>query len=366
MDKIIGLDWLQVSGTVRSIEGFFGNNTVLEKEIDGVFFNFERKSSSADFENIFNVSFVDENGVVVDFGVLATGWRLRKDVNFQTFKVYNEILYTYRYRYIVHLINLFFVVQKISRIDFYCDFLKFDEVGCEDFIGLVARGDFDTNHGNLKKSICMKGLSYESLTVGSRNSTCRYYLYNKTKELEKVGKDYISILHNSVFGDNKEVWRVEFSFLRPDNVLLDWFEEYENEEERFLCLSDFFNVGEICDGFSSFENLFVSIFKRYFVFKDVKYKKIIYDDFYFDFLFSCVPAPVKMKKRNNTGKKTQKMFLKCLDSLNTELRAVNFRKRNFSEIIDYFIDTRNLHKYARENCLYPRKTTLSKTCVKNE
>lgn len=361
MEKIIGIDWLQVSGNVESIDGFFGNNTVKQVKLGDVYFNFEYKNSSSDFENIFNVSFVDYNGVVVDFGVLATGWRLRKDIDLCTFKVYNEILYTLEYGYIAKLIKLFFNVNKISRIDFYCDFLNFRTLDCETFIKQVASCGFLTGHGSLKKSIVIKGTSYESMTIGSRNSNCRYYLYNKTKELEGSNKDYISLLHKSVFGENKDVWRVEFSILRPDNVLLDFFKD----DKDFLALSDFDNIMEICSD-DIFTDLFYSVFNRYFKFKTRTLGFVFSSDYFFDFSNFCVAYPIKIRKRKSGKKKTEKMFLKCLDRLNTELRAVNFRKRNFSEIIYYFIDTRNLHKYARDNCLYPRKTTLSKTCVKNE
>lgn len=361
MKKIIGIDWLQVSGSVKSIEGFFGNNTVKQVKLGDVYFNFEYKNSSSDFENIVNVSFVDCNGVIVDLGILATGWRLRKDVDLCSFKVYNEILYTLEYKYIAKLIRLFFNVRKISRIDFYCDFLNFSSLDCETFIKQVASCKFLTGHGSLKKSIVMKGISYESLTIGSRNSNCRYYLYNKTKELEGSNKDYISLGHNYVFGENKEVWRVEFSLLRPDNILLDWF----RDDKDFLALSDFDCVMELCSG-DSFSDLFYSIFCRFFKFKTGNLGLCFNSEYFLDFSNFCSTYPVKIRKRKSGKKKTEKMFLKCLDNLNTELRSVNFRKRNFSEIIDYFIETRNLHKFARKNGLYPKKNTLSKTCVKNE
>ncbi len=58
--------------------------------------------------------------------------------------------------------------------------------------------------------------SYDTITIGSTKSFY-FKLYNKTKQLKNTSKDYISAIHQEVFGKNKTICRLELKIKNPHN-----------------------------------------------------------------------------------------------------------------------------------------------------
>lgn len=114
---------------------------------------------------------------------------------------------------------------NITRVDLAFDFLKFDYMGCIDFIDnfaskkylkrSAAKMKFMGDSWSVDKGQLTGGIS--SLKFGLESSDVNYYLYNKTLELKQVkDKPWIRDHWSSNGWDEKtDVWRLEFS-LHPD------------------------------------------------------------------------------------------------------------------------------------------------------
>ncbi len=338
-NRICGIDWLQY-------RGMFKHKTETDKKGIVQIGNWIFKKSdqrTKDFASLYNVQFCEENtGEIIDFAVICADWnfkeRLGKDL--QVVKVYNHNFYLYDIKEIAAAVGRFFYIEKLMRVDFYLDFESFDTCGCEQFIKKVAAGDIEIKGGR-QTAIVMKNKSYESVTFGTRNTPVRCYLYNKTKEIKKSGKEYIYSFHatNGFAPEKKHVWRLEFSILQPQMVMM--------EEDG----SDFYTFAELQIekmNFRNIEFLIKLLINRYFIFKTNDTRRKTKTLKLFNNL-DCLKWKLHNRKYlSRLTKRTDKTILKALAKLNNELRT--FRMQELTpEQINYFVTSRQLTRFYEQN-----------------
>lgn len=339
--KIIVVDWLQVSGT------FFLKGLVdVSNEKKGIFIREEhglyiskREFSTKDFKSVYNVQYADrDTGEIVDFACVTCDWNFKEKLNkdLQILKVYNSALYRFSLSEIHTMINHFFCYDRIMRIDICADFLRFDNIDCENFIKKVASMNILPNNTGKTVSIVSKNRHYESCTVGTRNSICRSYLYNKTKELKDSGKEYINRLHEFIFNTKKDVWRLEFSILQTSQLRVGG---------RYVCDISILEIDEymacIYDG----------IYNEFWQFKTNETRRKTTTATPVLFVSKTTSHCQKRKYQDKNTHKTDKIVFRALMKLNDELR--NLRVQQIPQVsLDYFLKSRNLERWADNNTLF--------------
>lgn len=339
-NKILGIDWLQYSCRFYFEESCDKFGSV---QLNGIFCD-KKEGRTKDFESIYNIKIADEaTGELIDFAVVTTKWNFREKLheNLQILKVFNHIFYMMSFEEIETIVKRVCTIKKIMRIDFFCDFKRFDNIECESFIKKVANNDICIKGGR-QTQVILKNKHYESCTFGTRNTPVRCYLYNKTKEIKTSGKEYIYNMHklNNLLDDEKDVWRLEFSILQPSMVLVDELLE-----------SDSFAGLKLANLYDYINDIYLALCERYFTFitNDTRRKQK-----------SVAPTlsqlksnfKIKHKKYNSkTTKKTDKTVLKSLAKLNDELRTWRIQELP-PEAIDYFVKSRQLRRYNEENMIY--------------
>lgn len=339
---VCGIDWLQYRGIFKF------KNKVDESQswqINDVFIS-KKDGRTSDFQSLYNVQYCDEDtGELIDFACICADWnfaeKLHKDL--QVVKIYNHIFYMYEIEDIMSILNSFFYCEKIMRIDFYADFKRFKNCECQSLIKKVANNDLLIKGGRTTQIISKNG-KYESATFGTRNTPVRCYIYNKTKELKQSGKQYIAEMHelNNLNPAESDVWRLEFSILQPNNILL----IQDNDE-----CGTFAGLNMCKFNPARFFAIFQTFVCRYFTFRTNSSRRKTQE---FTPLLSEIIYPnVYLKRRKYMSKKvsrTNKTILKAIAKLNDELRT--FRMQQITpEQINYFIHTRNLDRYAAENLI---------------
>lgn len=350
--KNVGIDWLQVSGKVFDLELLndirkysqvkrtYGKDLIL-------LFNKSEKGTK-DFRTLVNIQYIDQStGEFSDFAVLTADWVLKKDngEDLQILKIYNHILYWLEPEQLNNMIECFFQVNKISRIDFYCDFQNFETgKNPEKFIREVANLKYLYKDQRTQITLDRHGQNYNGLTLGKRTSIVRTYLYNKTLEInQKSKKTYISELHKETFKNDATVWRLEFSCLRPNELIFE--NELTNGEftlKRTHLIEIYKNIYEIVN----------SLLCRFWVWKKNAKRREnqtkIKDTYFFDFSKNIkynlrCSRIVRVPEEQKTAKTTLKMMLKLNDEL---------RKRRVQELpkdaIFYFIDKYQLNEYLKK------------------
>lgn len=344
-NKIIGIDWLQYRGAFK-----------YKKEADERMFQvndfiFTKKPGrTKDFESLYNVQYIEENtGELIDFACICADWNFREKLkkDLQVCKIYNHIFYLYSINWIVKQLHKFFITAGIMRIDFFCDFKKFENVKCEDFIKKVATNELLIKGGRQTQIVSKNG-KYESATFGTRNSPVRCYLYNKSKELQTSGKEYIYNIHelNGLHKIKSPVWRLEFSILQPNTVCVNEMPEFDDNLLYFANLD--FATMEIDYLYS----LYFSLVKRYFIFRtNISRRKN--KDFTPELSMPQIePMQIRQRKYDSRCvKRTDKIVLKVLSQLNDELHYYRMQEMT-PEQIDYFISSRQLQRYNRENAIF--------------
>ena len=232
------------------------------------------------------------------------------------------------------------------RIDFCLDFLTFDDIDCENFIKRVASNKIEAKHKRQTAIVINKG-HYESLTIGSRQTPIRAYLYNKTIELKKTGKQYITDLHNKIFGKNKTVWRLEFSVLNPSNIEVN-DGQTPNKYNGIDTLADL-PMHEIYDNLTK---IYKGLYDKYWIFNTANASRrkthnetpLISNEF--------TPYTFRRKKyADKIVKRTNKMVLASLMQLNDELRNMRIQELNYEQV-NYFVKSRNLTEWAEKKGFY--------------
>lgn len=146
--------------------------------------------------------------------------------SFLQFKMDNAWLYDSAFEYIVEDLMgmLGWKWHSLSRLDLAMDFHCFENgLAPQDFIKRFMGGKYSLVS---KAKFAVYGEadgknSFESLTIGSRQSPCRVYLYNKTKELNEVAyKSWIvNAWEKAGLDKSRDVWRLEVS-IKHDGMKL--------------------------------------------------------------------------------------------------------------------------------------------------
>lgn len=297
------------------------------------------------FKTIIDVFiFCNKLNEIRRFGTITKDFRLNCKNKIELLKIENSILYEYSINEIYEITKEFFKINEIVRIDLCIDIQTFkNNYNCERFINDCYNNVNIKTYGSKKtkyvieqtqiiekNKIIKNGLVPETLTHGSRNSLVMCTLYNKTKELNKSGKDYIQKIHNKLYGNNLDVWRLEFAIMKPREIL------YKNKKISNLR----FNKIDL-------KELFISILNKYYLFKTNdtrrKQKKIKLLDLQ---TFREIDN-IKFDKRiKREVKRSDKTFYDNLEKLNNEMRQRTDKAQTLHEAKKYYAITRNLLNYA--------------------
>lgn len=339
MNSIICIDWLQVSGRMRY------KNVVDEKKVYqlhdgfGIFVFQKRDYPAADFRSVYNIMYADaDTGELVDFACVCADWNFREKIgkDLQVLKVYNSALYRFQLDKIESMIDVIFKYDRIMRVDICCDIQKFSNIKCEDFIRNVAAMHTLPSNTNKKVQIVSQCKHYESLTVGTRDSICRAYLYNKTKELKISEKAYIKNLHELVFNTSGDVWRLELSILKTSQIQMN---------DKYICD---FKITELSD---NLQLVFNALYDEFWQFKTNASRRKTQDATPQLDLGNSTFVCRKRKYQDKRTKKIEKIVVRALLHLNEcchNLRIQELPKA----AINYYIDSNNLGQWAADNLRY--------------
>lgn len=347
MKNIINIDWLQV--TCLNFPGEFISEFWQKREI-----------TTRLFADIYDYV-VDEK---VMFTALTNPRSSILDKSMCIIKVNNEMLYkSYAVSYLCDLIeyeNLKF--NNITRLDICADFNTFEE----DYNPHQLIVDFQSNtllkNGRSKYKLIGEQFNkhvYSYLRIGENTSACAAYLYNKSKEMKEV--KFKSYIYNSWVANGLEdfdnVWRLEFSIKEFNNVLI------SKETGEYLKITlDFLKDRS-------------NIIHLY----DVMYLK------YFDFRINNGGANKSRMERKNllnvdyvhytyfidneflNHDRSDKIFIKKLESVNNELRAIKADYLNeLKDIQEYIIEKKKLEIWAIEKGFYTAQENVRTSQFYNE
>lgn len=108
------------------------------------------------------------------------------------------------------------VYHSVCRFDIAYDFQEFENnLDPNDFMRMFSMGEI-VRSKNADYQVNFRQIGgknvYSGITIGKHTSEVRTVLYNKTKEMNDVkNKPYIREIHNQVFKNDKDVYRLEFS-----------------------------------------------------------------------------------------------------------------------------------------------------------
>lgn len=347
---IIGLDWLQFSGDFKKEKQYileavkkgdkitcdFGNYTLIYNKLD---------KQTRDFKTLINIIYIDnETGETMDFALICCDWVLKKETgkDLINVKVYNLVLYAMSLVQIEDIFYNFFAIKNYSRIDFFIDFQHFNACECEGFIKKVANQELAPANRKTNVQINIESGQYTGLTLGTRQSACRCYLYNKTKELKKSNKEYIKELHKRAFGEKKDVWRLEFSLLKPSKFQI----VNLKNEDYFIDFQEY----TLFDIWIDLQELVLNCVKKFWSFKTNQKRREncerIESQCFFENTYNFA-ITIKNKKLTPRQQKTAKTTLKMLLDLNDELREKRCQQLD-TDAIYYFVDKYQLNNYLQK------------------
>lgn len=217
------IDWLQISY-------YTSENQILN-------FDFEVADIyTRQFTKIVNYY---ENKVKLFSAVFAPhdGSILKTD--FRMLKFENHLFYSEKGMKIIFdvlgFLNMKYKKINISRIDIAYDFQKIGLLSGQYIINSFAKMRWKPKRLKTLR-VDAKNHQYETVRLGSLNADISYKIYNKTKELEVSGKQYIKDLHKETFKNKLDVYRFEVVLKRPnDRAIIDKETgEYYNVAIEFL------------------------------------------------------------------------------------------------------------------------------------
>lgn len=203
----ITADWLQIHCHLAP----FGCHFFTSKE-----YQVERIGQSKVFENIYSIKKKSTGEIIGNFA---------KDANEKILppghgilKIDNKLLYQENVKEEIKnaLDSLGLVFDNITRLDLAIDFETFKNgLHPQNFIKKYLNGQY-------LKSRTAKCASYfvqregkiihTGLSIGSKSSNIAIRLYNKSfEQTEKTYKPYIGKWHRLVFGNETNIWRLEFT-----------------------------------------------------------------------------------------------------------------------------------------------------------
>lgn len=235
--------------------------------------------------------------------------------NVSCFNIIDKFLYDFNIK-----------VLGLTRVDIACDFQQFNNR----MLPGVLINNFMRNKvrkvGQAKYKVIgeQKEIhSFEYLRFGSESSVISAYLYNKTKEMsDKHMKRYISQNWESAGYDiEKDTWRVEFSIKSKqialvsklsgevENIDYDYIKVKENVKKIFDCLQlKYFEFRKNTRKSNVTREKKLELFKTY----TTEYQRVIIVG-------------------EGDGTRSDKIFLRKLEGLNSELRA---KKRDEVQVVE--------------------------------
>lgn len=247
---MISVDWLSLS--IASFD-------IMENPANSERFLWEkRRYGSKQFKNVFEVSYVDDDGAVEPFGVFCSCPTLESwSPMICSLKLDNHLLYRDNRGYWLNLLRSFLLqywltIRNISRCDLAGDFLyladrvsgpalckkiksfawwKCGSVNVSEHYKMPYTLDWakvQDKEGIETKTYCQQGLvdvRVETLTFGTMSSDAQVCIYDKSLELARSevefeqngqtvresAKEYIRDCHKAagVYSKNRHTWRIE-------------------------------------------------------------------------------------------------------------------------------------------------------------
>ena len=215
------------------------------------------------------------------------------------------------------------VVKGITRLDLAVDF--------QYFLNNLLPSNLISNFVNnkyLKNGLAQfkiigtqkETMNFEYLRFGSGESDISAYMYNKSKELKDVkNKPWITEVWQKTFIDNTlDTWRLEFS-LKSNQI--HELNKVTGELERLTYQS--------IQNQAYLEQLYTSLVYKYFRFKhnnNTKNKTEMKDVQLFK--FECVPNAIRVITDKHESGRSERIFLRKLESFNNEMRAIKNERLN--------------------------------------
>lgn len=261
-------------------------------------------------------------------------------------KVVNKQLYQSNlYDFVVTLLkDLNFTFKSISRLDVAMDFNRFHKnLNPEKFIEKFMSKQY-LKIGKAKGSnqfTVDKKITYTGLSFGAESSDVKYYLYNKSSEMEQVKLKPWIVEHWQANGHlvGETVWRLEFSLKLSTKA-------FGDAETGILLSTKNLDVIKV----ENVKALYQLVFNHYFKFV-YKSKSTRKDRMKPITLLSIPNAnPVKIKLSDKIeSTRSSKIFAKQLMRLNQELRGHDFNLSLMtSDLMNYFILNRKLEPWAHK------------------
>lgn len=348
----ISIDWLQLHVKIRvehflqadfSPSGAFG---ILKKDIRSNVFKEHRELLSnltGEWEACATLSFSPLSGILPHDSAHI--------------KILNKYLYhSDLNRLVWYLLHDFkFQFVNVSRFDIAADFYGFfRKLSVPKFFkGVLEKKILK----RMSCSIAIEGFASKSMPIhymrfGSKNSPVQFYIYNKSKELrDKTDKPWIRQkweLHG-LHPDSADIWRMEF-VLHPSKFGV---VDCDNGEAI-----DFTNLEVLEESF--LRRLFVSLLNRYavFVINDGQVRKERMKQLQLFNLKENVQSVFVRISEKQSSNRMDKVFIKKLYLLNQEWRNHNKDDPPVTDLLQEFIDRKDLQKWFAEKMITNPQNTL--------
>lgn len=237
---IIGLDWIELTGTLFFDE-FNANGFLFEAK--------QNDRGSMYFKETYSINTIYENKSEL-FGVLEIRPRVSFiDQNIVKFKLNNKFCYHPNYLELIKLfLNEFNITFKnYTRLDVFLDFQHIQEYSeIQNFLSDISnRKLIVKNKQNMSIYYNREFDKITGISLGSRKSTAYINIYNKTIEMkQKTNKPYISDQWQANHFDiNIDTYRLEISmkkntkkYISDDSeIIFDYSQiDFIKEHEKFL------------------------------------------------------------------------------------------------------------------------------------
>lgn len=333
MHACIAVDWLQIFVILPPNWKATENDKFSIKKED---------YQTRHFKSIFTIS-KDKKEIAVlachpHSNILQTNGGLLKIINKQ---LYQEDLFDF----VTSLLeDLEFTFRSISRLDIAMDFNRFQKnLNPEKFIENFMNKKY-LKVGRAKGSTQFevnKEISYTGLSFGCETSDVKYYLYNKSNEMQQVKLKPWIVEHWQANGyeDGEIVWRLEFSLKLSTKGFGD------AKTGVMLSTKELDIIKE-----DNVNKLYELVFNHYFKFVYAAEKSRKDRLMKIPLLAIAKAKPIKIKLSDKTeSTRSSKIFAKQLMRLNQELRGHDFNLSIMTnDLMNYFILNRKLEPWAHK------------------
>lgn len=330
-------DWLQIH--VKTREDFL--------EYENPWYNFKRTGQSKIWKNIYEVRSSVLGNVVAHYCTDAQECIMKRGHGI--LKIENNQLYCHEdlkefVEKLLHRLDFKFV--SITRLDIAFDIQKFYlNYDCMKFVRRYAEHKIIRLGGNRKTAAVMfqqnnRFHEFQTLYFGSKKSDLQIKMYNKTDELKKTTKPYISAIHKDIFKNDNNVWRIEFSIYSLQKAILENFEgkKFDYNSLDVLKIQNLYGI-------------FIGLFEKHFEFRTcgkqkriARMKKI---DLWF---FDLEVCKLNLKKQNELIKissRGERVFLKRLNEL-CDTQPTPELTEKYNDIFAYAVEKLNVKNVKKD------------------